>query len=157
MKKVMLMALVLLLGLPTFAQGKKTEKIPQNVKEAFTKAYPNVKEVKWDVEGEEYEASFKLKGTDVSVVIDNDGEIEETETEIAVSELPSNIIPYITKNFKGYKVTAAAKIVKEDNDVTYEAEITKYKTHKDLIFNQDGIIVKKHKEKKEKPDKEEND
>jgi len=153
MKKVMLIALVFLLGLQTIAQNKKNEEIPKEVKKAFAKDYPNAKNVKWDMEDEDFEASFVVKKVNISVIYDEEAELKETETEISTSALPENVLKYISENYKDYKITGAAKIVDEEDILTYEAEITKGKKKQDLTFNKDGIrIIKVKKYGKNKID-----
>ncbi len=79
----------------------------------------------------------------------------ETETEIAVSELPSKINNYVMKNYKDYKVTGAAKIVGSNGTIKYEAEVKNNNINKDLMFDKNGNSL--NKMKKEKTDKEDED
>lgn len=120
---------------------------PKEVKNAFSKKYPNISDVKWSKENSEaFEAEFRLNGVKTSVVIDKDGEIEETETAITIQNLPKNVIPFININYAGYKITETAKIIDENGNVYFEAEVSKGKTRKDLLFDDNGKLVKKEKE-----------
>ena len=131
---------VLLFSFTVFAQ--KTE-VPKVVKNSFTKLYPKVTDVKWDKEGKEFEASFKVDKKDKSVLFDGEGNALETESAIELSQLPSGIDKYVTENYKGYKISGAAKIVNSKGETTYEAEVTKGKEKKDLIFDANGKLEKK--------------
>ena len=117
--------------------------IPAKVKSALTKLYPNAKEIKLDKEGKNYEAGFINNGTKTSVDLDNNGNVLATETEIKISELPKGVEEFINKNYKEYTITETAKIVSSNGKTTYEAEITKGKKRKDLIFDKDGSLIKK--------------
>ena len=129
-------------------------KVPLAVQDAFAKLYPDISEVKWGKEGaNEFEAEFTRDSTRTSVVFNKDGELEETETAIRINDLPSTVAPYVSKNYPGYKISEAAKIVDDKGVVTYEAEISKETTKKDLMFDKDG----NHLEKKMDKDKEKGD
>jgi len=107
--------------------------------------------VKWDKEGDNYEASFKQKGNEMSVVLDASGNTFETEVEIEKSELPPAVLEVIKKDFAGYKIEEAAKIT-ANNVVSYEAEVEKGEESFELIFDPQGKILKKEEEKEDKKD-----
>lgn len=143
MKKTML-AGALIVSLASCSSAQKSEKekkngeIPAIVETAFKNQYPDVKDVDWEKEGANYEAEFEAGKTEISVVIDPNGKILETETEMKASELPKNIQDYIAAHYNGQKIKEAAKIVHADGSVQYEAEVNK----KDLIFSNNGEFVK---------------
>lgn len=74
----------------------------------------------------------------MSAVIDKSGTIMETETDIAVIELPQNVQSYLKTHYKGIKVKEAAKIVKANGEVNYEGEVN----GKDVIFDKNGKFIK---------------
>lgn len=119
-------------------------KVPKAVKDSFAKLYPTVTSIKWEKEGKtEFEGNFKLNKVNTSVVFDVEGNLMETETAIPVSELPPAIAKYVAEQYKGYKISGAAKIVDNKDVLTYEAEISKKKVKKDIMFDKDGNPVKK--------------
>ena len=141
MKTMIMISSVLLFSFTAFSQEST---IPLNVKNSFAKKYPGIKEVKWDKEGkDQFEAGFIQNGIKTSVILDEEGEIEETETQIQFSELPSGIIPYINSNYKDFKISEAAKIVDEDDNVNFEAEISIGGKKQDLLFDKLGNPVQK--------------
>ena len=141
MKTMIMISSVLLFSFTAFSQEST---IPLNVKNSFAKKYPGIKEVKWDKEGkDQFEAGFIQNGIKTSVILDEEGEIEETETQIQFSELPSGIIPYINSNYKDFKISEAAKIVDEDGNVNFEAEISIGGKKQDLLFDKLGNPVQK--------------
>ena len=118
---------------------EKEIKVPAKVKDALTKLYPKATEIKWGKEGKtEFEAEFKVNGTAVSVVMDVKGNLNETETDIAKLELPKGVEEFVAKNHKGWNITESSKIVDAKGNVTFEAQVTKDKVKKDLIFDKNG-------------------
>jgi len=132
---------ILLVSFTVFAQETK---VPKAVKDSFSKLYPKATDVKWDKEdAAEFEAGFKENGTDVSVVFDEKGNLKETETVIQISELPKSASSFVEINYAGFKISEAAKIIDSKGEVTFEAEITKDKVKKDLLFDSKGNIDQK--------------
>jgi hypothetical protein len=75
----------------------------------------------------------------MSAVIDKNGTIVETETDIPVTDLPKSAQDYMKKNYPATKIEEAAKIVKANGDINYEAEVH----HKDVIFRCKRKIYKR--------------
>lgn len=142
MKKFFSTALGLIATLAVIAQKNiAASVVPAPAKAAFAKAHPNVAG-KWEKEDGNYEVSFKEGGKNMSCVIDKSGSIQETETEIAVSELPAPVAAYLAMHYKGIKVKEAASIVKKDGKTVYEAEIK----GKDVLFDAQGNLVNTKKD-----------
>jgi len=141
MKKLALMTVTAMITSLTFAQKLQEQDVPVQVKTAFQKQFPNIKEAKWEKEGNNFEAEFELNKTEQSVLLDAQGNLIETEIEIAVNQLPNGVIDYIKTNYQGQKVKEAAKITEVKGIITYEAEIKGM----DLIFESNGKFVKEIK------------
>lgn len=141
MKKYALIGIAGLISFGSFAQKLKEKDVPTAVVAAFHKQFPEAKEVKWEKEKENYEASFDLKKVDNSVVFDESGKFIESEIEIKMSELPKGVVEYVQKTYS-QKVKEAAKITAANGTVTYEAEIKGM----DLHFDKDGKFLKEEKE-----------
>lgn len=141
-KALFIISAAALFSCGTSAQDLKTSDVPAAVKSAFEKLYPSVKDVDWEKEGANYEAEFDLSKVETSVVFDATGNLLETETAIAISELPKEASNYITKTHPGKKIKEAAKITAANGTVTYEAEVDE----SDLIFDAGGKFVKEIKE-----------
>ncbi len=125
-------------------EEKKAELIvPAIVKTKFKSLYPTIEKVKWGKEDGFYEAEFDVNKVETSVTLDSTGNVIETETDIAVSELPAAIVTYFTKNFPGEKIKEAAKITNPKGVVTYEAEMKDV----DYLFDKDGVFIKKSEDK----------
>ena len=131
-------------GIAVFsACGQKLpeSQVPAATKTAFEKKYPGIK-ASWDKEGANYEVNFKQEGKDMSMVIDMNGTIVETETDIPVTDLPKVVQDYVKEHYPGAKIKEAAKIVKANGDINYEAEVN----HKDVVFDVNGKFIKEEKD-----------
>ncbi|UPT71012.1 MAG: PepSY-like domain-containing protein [Flavobacterium sp. JAD_PAG50586_2] len=137
MKKSVIIVVALVLSTIAFAQKVKATKVPEIVSKSLLSKYPNAKNVKWDKEENNYEASFESNKIENSVLFNSNGKIIETEVEITAAQLPKSILNYIGKNYKDQKVKEAAKIISEKGIVTYEAEIK----GKDLLFDENGKLL----------------
>jgi len=73
----------------------------------------------------------------MACVFEANGTLIETETEIAVGDLPMPALTYLRKNYTA-QPKEAEKIVKADGTVTYEAEMK----GKDVIFSDRGAFLK---------------
>jgi len=142
MKKLALLVVAVMITSLNFAQKMQEKDVPAPVKNAFQKQYPTASDVKWDKEGEKFEASFDLNKIDNSVLFDAQGNILETEVEIELNQLPKGVLEYVKANYKGQKVKEAAKITDAQGKVTYEAEIKGM----DLLFDTNGKFIKEVKE-----------
>ena len=123
------------------SQALKESQVPMAVKKAFEKNYPRAK-ASWDREGANYEANFRQDGKTMSALIEENGTIVETETNIPVTDLPKEIQVYVEKHYAVTKIEEAAKIVKANGDINYEAEVH----HKDIIFDATGKFMREVKE-----------
>lgn len=137
MRKSVIILIALVLSTIAFAQKVKVTKVPEIVSKSLLSKYPNAKNIKWDKEENNYEASFENNKIENSVLFSANGKIIETEVEITVAQLPKSILNYIGKNYKNQKVKEAAKIISEKGIITYEAEIQ----GKDLFFDENGKLL----------------
>lgn len=121
-----------------FAQKVKEADVPKAILESFGKDFKNTKVEKWEKEKDgNYEAEFNLNKVETSATYNAIGNLLQTETEIAISELPKPIVDYIVKNFPGKKIKEASSILTPDGIVKYEAEINR----KDFLFDADGNLL----------------
>lgn len=141
MKKSVITIALIMLSFVSFAQKTKEQNVPQVIKKALSEKFPNAKNVKWDKEENNFEASFKNNNIDNSILFNANGKIIETEIAIEVNQLPKNALQYLNDNFKNQKVKEAAKIITEKGNLIYEAEIKS----KDLFFDENGNFITKDK------------
>lgn len=136
MKRI-LVAFTLLVTVNCMAQHP-----PAAVREAFAKSFPGITVTKWDKEGGKYEANFTKNGKSMSATFNVSGVLEETETDIKVTELPSSITSYIKTKYSGANIKEAAVIINAGGVKMYEAAIK----GKDLLFDMQGKFVKEEEE-----------
>ncbi len=145
--KTLVLAVTMLFTLSCMSQ-KATP--PSAVESAFSKAFPGITPKNWDKEDNKYEANFAKDGKTMSATFDANGNLEETETDIAVRELPSAMASYIQTHYKGERIKEATMITKPNGEKMYEAEVK----GKDLLFDMQGKFLKEEKEAKgDKEDK----
>ena len=143
-KQLLLAATAMLIVGAAQAQKLAAAQVPAAATATFQKTFPTVKTVKWEKEGTDYEAGFDMGKAEMSVVITAVGVLKETETEMAVAQLPASVQNTLATSYKAYKITEAAKIVTAaTGTTTYEAEISRAGKHRDVLFNADGTEVKK--------------
>jgi hypothetical protein len=144
--KSLLLAIAMMTAISCLSQ-KTTP--PTAIQSAFVKKFPGTSVKKWDKEEGKYEANFTKDGKQMSAVFDANGKLEETETVIAVSELPASVVSYVQEHYKGSKIEEAAIVVKSNGEKIYEAEIK----GKDLVFDMRGKFLKEEEEKEEAEEK----
>ena len=143
-KQLLLSATAMLIAGAAQAQKLAAAQVPAAATATFQKTFPTVKTVKWEKEGANYEAGFDMGKAEMSVVITAAGVLKETETEMAVAQLPASVQKTLATSYKAYRITEAAKIVTAaTGTTTYEAEISRAGKHRDVLFNADGTEVKK--------------
>lgn len=118
-------------------------KVPEAAKQAFKQKFPDAKSVKWDKEEGNYEAEFKLNGSEMSATYDSSGTWLETEALIKIKELPEAILQTIKSQFHGYETEEAEKVERASGDMIYEVEIEKDEQSLEVTFTADGKVVSK--------------
>jgi putative PepSY-like beta-lactamase-inhibitor len=118
-------------------------KAPPLVIAAFEKKFADATHVKWGKENaKEYEAGFELKGTKMYANYDLQGNWKETETEIAVTDLPEAVAKSISAKYPGAVISGAGKIEKADGKIIYEADIKMKGKKIEVELSGDGKFVK---------------
>jgi hypothetical protein len=147
MKKIfILMFAFAVLSVPAFCQ----KNVPENVKKEFAKKYPSAQTIKWSSEeANEWEAEFKINGTEMSASYDNKGTWLESETEITVKDLPAAVTNTLTKEFPGYK-TGEMSAIENPQMKGFELALKKGGTSLEVVFDNMGKVLKKTEVKKEK-------
>jgi len=151
MKSLVILFFTLFIG-TAFAQN-----VPVAAKTKLKALYPKAEEVKWDKEDANFEANFEVDDVEMSVIFDAKGAVLETETELETDALPQAVQSALAKDFPGYDIEEAAKIVKAGT-TTFEAQVEKGETKLDAIYSPDGKLIKKieKQEKDEESEKAEN-
>ncbi len=143
--KTSLNILFLLFALSNISLAQKEKeinkriKVPSTVMSAFAVKYPGASKVTWEKEDGNYEANWGGKsGEDNSVQFTPGGNFIEMVTAIPVNQLPSPVIVYVKKHYKGAAITEAGKVTDANGKIFYEAEVKK----KDFLFDLNGNFIK---------------
>lgn len=130
LKKLLFTAFVILLltSASLISIADDADEVPEKIKAAFSAMFPDVKEVKWEIEEEdgimEFEAEFEDgNGLEGEIEYDADGNLIELEKEIMPEELPVDVAFYLAANYKGFEIEEAVKIINRENEF-YEIEFT---------------------------------
>ncbi|GAB1445397.1 MAG: hypothetical protein KF860_12695 [Cyclobacteriaceae bacterium] len=141
MKILMVVLCIALSSYQINAQKLNEGDVPEVLKNNLHQKF-KTKDVDWDKEGENYEASFEKKGKDVSVLFNADGSILEVEREIKMKELPAAVKVALTRDFNGFDLKETT-VIEANGQISYEAEVKKWKKSFDLIFDAQGNLKKK--------------
>ena len=140
-KKLLSTFVIFLFTITVYSQKLDDRQVPAATIMAFQKSYPGIKG-QWEKENGNYELSFMNGGQNMSAVIDAKGSILETETDIAINDLPVSIALYVKEHYKGKKIKNAARIVKANGEIVYEAEVKKM----DVLFDPNGKFLREEKD-----------
>jgi hypothetical protein len=139
-KKLWIAAIAIVVAVNVRAQDLKSKDVPEPVKMAMSKKYPEATKVGWEKEKGNYEANWGGKsGEDNSVVFTPAGVFVEIVKAIKISDLPASIAPYVAAHFKRAQIKEAGKVTDAAGKTMYEAEIK----GGDLIFDEKGNFLKK--------------
>lgn len=139
-KNIVVLMLAIAASLSAISQPLK---VPAAVKTAFNTKFPNATNVKWGKENaKEFEAEFKLNNKPVSANFGLDGSWVETESVIAVSDLPAAVSAAISAKYPGAPITLAEKTEQPGNKILYEVAIKVNGKKKGIELNPDGSFVK---------------
>ena len=140
MKKTLLLGLMAAAALNVKAQNLKAKDVPEAVKAALAKKYPEATKVGWENEKGNYEANWGGKsGENNSAVFTPAGQFVEIVKAIKIIELPAAVAPYVAAHYKGSKIKEAGRVTDATGKTMYEAEIK----GGDLIFDEKGNFIKK--------------
>lgn len=127
-----------------------SQEAPQKVKDTFSKMFPKARSVKWDKESEtEWEAEFKLDGTEYSANFDSNGIWKETEHEINLSQVPETVKATLQKEFKDFDIEEI-ELSETSKGTLYEFDVEKGKTELEVAIDVNGKVVKKEMKTEEK-------
>lgn len=142
MKKLIMLLTIVAGTVVMKAQKIQQKEVPASVQSALKKQFPDLKNVKWEKEKENYEAGFQSKGIAYSVLLNASGNIVETEVPVPIKDLPVPAREFILKKYPDHKIKEAAKITDSKGVETYEAEVNGM----DLIFDTQGNFIKEIKD-----------
>jgi hypothetical protein len=118
------------------------EKVPAEVKSAFSQKYPDAKNADWDMEEDgKWEAEFKMNGEEMSASFDQNGQWLETETAMDRDNLPELVDSTLTGNFESYKVEEV-EYLESPEGKGYEIQLKGDGKELEVLIGEDGEILK---------------
>jgi hypothetical protein len=139
----------------------KFDDLPKAVKKTVNAKYPGatfrgiLKEKNEDKETV-YEVEMTVKGKNIDIIVDAEGDIDTIEEEIDADDLPKPVLATAKKSYPKGKITKAEKVTDEDKKVTYEVFIKVGDAEpKEVLMSPEGKIVTSAPKKEEDDEKEE--
>ncbi len=117
------------------------------VKKAFEKDFPKVVPVwRQEFNGEDkdqlsYEADFTMNNNNLTAVYNALGTFKVLQIEMKQADIPAKIASYMARNYPKNNIRKAAKLMTNDNKVTYEIGITINNKWIDAVFNKEGDFL----------------
>ena len=149
---------VVLLVFCLFAAGASAQEteikkadVPKPVLEAFEKAHPSVKDVKYEKEMRDgkpfYFFEYKEGGKEMEFIYTADGTLVEMEQEIDIKDLPANIADMVKKEHPTAEIFEVEKVMKADGSLLgYEVDIKEGDAKKlSLYYDTAGKLIRSHK------------
>ena len=133
---------VLFLSVQAEAQSVRNKDIPDKVKQSMESMYPQASKVQWEMHDGMYEASFMVNDKKTSVVFSDQGQFSESETEIAMDELPELAQYYVTYHLSSETIEEIEKETDAHGVVTYEVETD----GGEYLFSAEGKLLSKEME-----------
>src|ERR1700756_5574692 len=125
MKKISLLTFAIA-AVASYAHGQdiKAKQVPDAVKAALVKKYPEANKISWEKENGNYEANWGGRsGEDMSVQFTPAGEFVEQTNAIAVSALPDAVKSYTKSKYPHATIKEAGHITMANGSTRYEAEV----------------------------------
>ncbi|NJN27592.1 MAG: hypothetical protein HC819_17265 [Cyclobacteriaceae bacterium] len=95
---------------------KDARKVPDQVKCAFLKTFPEAFNEEWSLEGANWEAVFYLDQVEKIARFSKDGTVQELRTNMAIGELP----PHIEAAIAPYGEIMSAISIEKENVLSWE-------------------------------------
>ena len=123
MKKLILLIAVVCMISSSYAQVLTLSDVPPAISKSFVKSHSKVTTVEWSKTGTNFKANYVVDSTDRSVTYTPIGKVIETEKQISVASLPTEVIKYLNTNFKDSYVKKASQITSSKGKVNYCVKI----------------------------------
>lgn len=120
-----------------------TEQVPQVIQKRLMQEYQGVKMLRWQKEGNNYVADFRRAKYDYQYIFDQQANILQRKEDIRIDLLPSKIAETIQQKFPQYKMREASKLICNEKDTMYLAEIQRGMKFYQLYFKTNAMYVQK--------------
>lgn len=140
MKTLKIFAIALCATSVTMAQDLNLSDVPDNMKDAFNKAYNKATDVEWEKEMDNYKVEFDLDNRDHEVWYSASGTVLNKEQEITEAELPQAVRDALKSKYAGYRVDDV-EMIWQNNATTYEVELEKGQDEKHVTFDENAKVL----------------
>lgn len=155
MKTLKLLLSIVITGF--FVSCSNAQDAPKPVKDAFAKKFSNAKSVKWGKENDsEWEAEFKMDGSEYSANFMQDGTWKETEHEMKMNDMPSNVMEAVKTQYPDYKMSEP-EMSETAAGMVYEFELKKGAEKMEIAMDAQGKVMNKKMSDNEDKDGEDKD
>jgi hypothetical protein len=123
--------------------------LPRHVLDAASKAFPEAKfvgaerEVQGDVRG--WEVKFELDGLGGEVVVDEEGNVRETEREVPEAKVPEAVLTASAAAIPDSKLTSA-EMIERAGDLSYHIKRERNGASYKIVLTPDGKVLRKVRE-----------
>lgn len=129
----------------TFAQKVKPEDVPQAVKTNFSTEFPNAKVKEWQSAGDKFVVLYKDDGATQKTYLTKAGEVVETKISISKQELPGFINDYLAVEYPSSDVTISELVQKPKEKDTYYIALKRLGVGtglvSEVVFSSEGKVV----------------
>ncbi|WOI23737.1 PepSY-like domain-containing protein [Nonlabens ulvanivorans] len=140
--KITILSLLILFISTTASCQEKSDKVPQEVINAFQTKYPGENDPDFELDDHGYwEAHFKKDGEKYRADFHADGTWRETENSIKDSEIPKAIQEAIEREFPDKKITEAEHVISATQGEFYDIEFEQKGKNMDVMYRKDGTKV----------------
>lgn len=157
LKRIILLSLLSLLMIESYGQNGRNQNVEQNMKrdlqKAFRKKFPTAQNVRWEKEGNNWEAAFKLDEVKVSATFNKRAKWLSTKREININELPKAVKAGLDEAYPAFKIEEAELIEQVNGVNLYEVEIKNGKGKLEIQLQIDGTILEEEQEKEDDDEK----
>ncbi len=126
-------------------QSLRTDEVPTKILQALHSKYPTAEKEIWEKLNEStYEVNCFIGTVQQEVVFDSAGAWWETESMMAVPQMPAPAQKVIHR-YKGYKIDMLQKNEKADGSIYYDVILIKGNKRRDFFFTAKGDVLSKMK------------
>ena len=137
MKKLILFILLLFV---LTAYGQQFD-VPQEVRIAFSKRFPEAKDISWIKKSENFEAEFFYKDDLKAALYDANGVWLQTSTAVSEEEIPEKALNEINKEYEDGFINDAAVVTDNNNNTYYNVSVYTDQAAYYLKINDKGDIL----------------
>lgn len=124
----------------TRAQETEVTTLPATVTDLFDLLYPDAKNISWQIIKGEYKSTFSNNKMSTEVLIDAEGNLVQSRTEIRTIALPIPATDYLEEHFAEKKIQKAMIVQNDEGIITFTATVDK----SDLTFDATGQLLDTH-------------